>query len=266
LPNPIARRRAWIAFGTILAVGLAALLAVGRLRQPPEYHDFADRRPWLGIPNAADVLSNVPLFAVAVAAAIALRRASPSGASRPGFLAFAIGLALTSVGSVVYHLDPRDSTLVWDRLPLAPTMAAVAGLLIVERLAPRRPTTLILGLIVANVAAVLLWAWTLRSGDGGDVRAYHFARTGPVLCAVVATFAFPEPRASRPAVFATFLGFAIASAFEVADRVVFDAAGGLAGGHTLKHLFAAVASACFVRWFRLAAPVDRPASPRARAR
>jgi len=32
--------------------------------QPASYHAFADERPWLGIPNAADVLSNLAFVAV----------------------------------------------------------------------------------------------------------------------------------------------------------------------------------------------------------
>ena len=57
--------------GAIIAlVTLAVLLpAVG---QDPKYHLFADQRTWLGVPRAADVLSNLAFLAVGLFGAITL--------------------------------------------------------------------------------------------------------------------------------------------------------------------------------------------------
>jgi hypothetical protein len=46
-----------------LIVGAAALLTP-RFDLPPSYHDFADKRVWLGFPHFGDVASNL-LFAIA---------------------------------------------------------------------------------------------------------------------------------------------------------------------------------------------------------
>ena len=47
----------------LLAVGAAAatgvVFAFPPIRQDPAYHQVADRRPMLGVPNALDVLSNL---------------------------------------------------------------------------------------------------------------------------------------------------------------------------------------------------------------
>ena len=52
--------------GTALMLGVAAGMALLMFRLPPipqpaSYHQFADQRRWLGIPNFANVISNSDL-------------------------------------------------------------------------------------------------------------------------------------------------------------------------------------------------------------
>ena len=52
------RRSTWL---LIAAAALALALGLhGPITQWAGYHDFADARAWLGIPNAENVLSNLP--------------------------------------------------------------------------------------------------------------------------------------------------------------------------------------------------------------
>jgi hypothetical protein len=48
----------WVLIGFTLAVAAAAVLAP-RIPQSQSYHDFADHRALLGIPNFGDVASNL---------------------------------------------------------------------------------------------------------------------------------------------------------------------------------------------------------------
>ena len=48
-----------------LVVIVAAALAP-RVAQPLSYHNFADQRPWLAIPNCGDVVSNLGFAIVGV--------------------------------------------------------------------------------------------------------------------------------------------------------------------------------------------------------
>jgi hypothetical protein len=48
----------------VLVAGAALWLFTPALAQPENYFPFADQRSWLGIPNAADVLSNLAFVAV----------------------------------------------------------------------------------------------------------------------------------------------------------------------------------------------------------
>jgi hypothetical protein len=43
------------------------------------------------------------------------------------------GIFLTGFGSSYYHLDPNDSTLFWDRLPMTICFAAILSAVVEER-------------------------------------------------------------------------------------------------------------------------------------
>src|SRR5258708_21088435 len=65
--------------GGILMAGFAVLLLViatllPRVPQPSAYHNFADHRGWLGIPNFGDVTSNAGFAIVGIMGLVALRR------------------------------------------------------------------------------------------------------------------------------------------------------------------------------------------------
>src|SRR5512136_726729 len=108
----------WLALLALGAPWLAAAL-LPAVAQWQSYHDFADARPWLGLPHAFNVLSNLPFLVIGT---LGLRHLVRTGADRPVALPyglFFVGVLLTSFGSAWYHLDPRDATLVWDRLPIA---------------------------------------------------------------------------------------------------------------------------------------------------
>jgi hypothetical protein len=63
---------------------VGALLLFDPMAQPLAYHDFADRRPWVGIPNFADVASNVAfLVPGAYWASASASHATPPGPVTP---------------------------------------------------------------------------------------------------------------------------------------------------------------------------------------
>src|SRR5262249_49081440 len=71
----------------VLAVAtVSALWWVPPIPQSLAYHDFADRRSLLGLPNALNVLSNLPFLLVGAAGLTFILRGPPSPAGPP-FLA-----------------------------------------------------------------------------------------------------------------------------------------------------------------------------------
>src|SRR5258705_12707851 len=76
MPEPSVRGRTARLVVIVLATFVAVLAAFSlpRMPQPAAYHGLADRRAWLGIPNAADVLSNLPFVVIGVLGLAFLRR------------------------------------------------------------------------------------------------------------------------------------------------------------------------------------------------
>src|SRR4030095_16502703 len=106
--------------GRILLAAIALILLAWPLapliRQDQGYHGFADQRAWLGVPNAADVLSNLAFALVGifgVARLVSERRARFVPGTEAGLWSNAIGIIATALGSMWYHSNPTDATLVW---------------------------------------------------------------------------------------------------------------------------------------------------------
>ncbi len=61
-------KAALILIGPAVLIGIIGL-ALHPIPQPLSYHNFADQRAWLGIPNFGDVASNLPFALVGLWAA-----------------------------------------------------------------------------------------------------------------------------------------------------------------------------------------------------
>ena len=95
----------------LMFISLIALLPLPPLLQNQDYHQFADQRELFGIPNFWNVVSNLPFIAIGAAGLLRFHHNAIS-------LVLFTGIFLTGFGSSYYHLDPNDSTLFWDRLPM----------------------------------------------------------------------------------------------------------------------------------------------------
>lgn len=236
----------------------AAMLIHGPIPQLPHYHDFADHRPWLGLSNAADVLSNAGFLLVGLWGLIALwpqRRHQRLAAGWSGYLLFLTALILTAFGSAYYHLAPDDSRLVWDRLPIA---LACAGLLAAVRAESRldsdsRRWTLML--VLAAVASVAWWRYTGLHGIG-DLRPYLLLQGLPLLLIPLWQTIHRADRADRIAFGLALALYALAKLAELYDHPILDALG-IISGHTLKHLFAAAAALILVRRLQSRVTADK---------
>jgi len=233
--------------GLALSAIAIAMLAHGPIPQLAHYHEFADTRSLLGLPNAGDVLSNAGFALVAAwgFAVLAPRSRDPRLArSWPGYALFLAALALTAAGSAWYHLAPDDARLVWDRLPIALACAGLLAGVYADTHEPPRSRALPLALAIAGAASVLWWSITDARG-AGDLRPYLFLQAAPLVAIPLWQAGAGARRAERLAFAAAIALYAAAKAFELADRAVFDALG-FASGHTLKHLLATAASAAIV--------------------
>ena len=240
LKHPAAR---WAPL-VLLALVAVAMAIHGPIAQLEGYHEFADTRAILGVPNAGDVLSNAGFLLVGGWGLWALRdraRRRALGSASLGFIVFLAALMLTALGSGWYHLAPDDARLVWDRLPIALACGGLIAGYYADTHETPHAAALNVALAVAGVASVFWWSFTGRTGIG-DLRPYLLLQFAPLLLVPAWQFLAGSPRAERIAFGVVIALYAAAKAAELGDRTIFEALGFMSG-HTMKHLLATAASA-----------------------
>jgi len=263
--GPSRATRLWfMSFFTLAVVIL--VLSLPPIGQAPGYHQFADRRVWLGIANALDVISNAGFVVVGLAGLWfltgwrggmaggvgidAFRRSS----ERLPFFVFFAGVTACGVGSAYYHLEPNDERLVWDRLPMTLAFAGFISAVIAERISPQAGLRWLGPLVLAGLGSVLHWRASELAGHG-DLRPYALLQFYPILLVPLLMLLFPA-RHSHSHCLGWCLGlYALAKVLELADAPIYALAG--VSGHTLKHLAATAATAMvllMIRRWRLQEP------------
>lgn len=230
-----------------VAVAIIALL-FPPIPQPLSYHNFADQRSWLGIPNFGDVISNVPFAIVGIWGLIFLSGPRGKNFSDPRerwlYVFMFAALILTALGSGYYHLAPDNARLVWDRIPIMMVFMALLAAVIAERVSVTAGVVLFPVFEIVGIASVLTWIAGEMYGHG-DLRFYAAVQVYAVLILLL-TLLLP-PKYTRGSDFVIVVGFyALAKLLEASDRQVF-ALGHIVSGHTLKHLAAAAASYWILR-------------------
>jgi hypothetical protein len=252
------RRPAAIVRHSILLIAvLAAIVAVYARPAVPQdlaYHHFADQRSLSGIPNSLNVLSNIP-FAIAgllgVTATMRGRDRSNPWTHWP-YLALFAGVALTTLGSGYYHLQPDNARLVWDRLPMTVGFMGLLTALLAERISITVSRWLFGPLLLLGAGSVLYWYWSeLR--HAGDLRLYILVQFGSLLLIVLILLLYPARNAGAGYVVAALGAYATAKVFELGDNEIFSI-GHFVSGHTIKHLTAAGGVAFLVAMQRARMP------------
>ena len=209
-----------------LCLMVVALLAIGPIEQVQWYHDFADDRTFLGIPNTLDVLSNL---AILIPGLMGLRMLNGDEEWLIWRTVFA-GVSLTALGSVWYHLSPDDTTMIWDRLPMTVVFAGITSLAIWDRLDTGLGMRVHLPLVLIGLSSIILWVIS------GDLRPYMFVKHLPIMVVVVLLLTTTSKRYDSIHYTAVLCLFILATAFELADEAVYDLLG--FSGHTIKHILA----------------------------
>lgn len=254
LLHSLTRRERGLAFflGLLLLIGIvgpvlpAAEVAIALV--------FADTRSWHGLPNAMDVLSNLPFLLMGCWGLYWLNRIdrahhealsgfplAPPASDPPdntldcAWLFFA-GLIATAAGSAFYHLAPDAPRLAADRAGMAVAFAGLIGMAVCERVSQRAgwPAAwfvLTTGLLSAEIAQ-----------ETGNVLPWALVQFGGM--ALVLTLALSRPISGAVGLRLGWViaAYVLAKALELADQPIYEATQGVISGHTLKHLCAAMAA------------------------
>src|SRR5262245_15103442 len=230
----------------LMVVSLAGVMLLPPIPQDQSYHQFADQRGWLGVPNFWNVASNLPLIAVGAVGLWQFR-------DDPAIVVLFLGVFLTGFGSAYYPWNPNDVTLFWDRLPITLAFMAILAIAIKERVDAQTGAILLWPLVAVGVLSLLLWRWT------DDLRLYVWVQFFPCLALPLLFLLFPPKYTGTSYwIFAAVL-YALAKLLEFHDRTV-HSAGSILSGHTLKHLAVAAARYALLRYFqtrKMVAPAER---------
>jgi hypothetical protein len=228
---------------SVLALSLAVLASLPPIPQNLGYHDFADGRRFWIFPNACNVFSNAFFILAGIAGLIRLRTSTHIILWR----FFYCSIILVGIGSAYYHSAPTNSSLVFDRIPMAMGFASLVSIVVAERINGTAGRFLLVPLVLAGIGSVVYWYETELLGSG-DLRPYIAVQFLPILLIPILIALFPDRKSAldKP-LLVLLIGYCIAKLCELEDRTIYVATDHLLSGHTLKHITAALAILLFSR-------------------
>lgn len=230
-------------------LGFSLFILVHPIQQDAAYHlfvgDDCHHNQWC----RANVLSNLG-FLLAGIYGITL---SLKNKTKVGFLWWvSVGLLLTSIGSSYYHMYPTNATLFWDRLP----MTIVFSGFFAAAWQYYNSSSVIRSVLYFLIGVGSVFYWKISTWLGvEDLRMYVMVQFVPILWILGwVFFDTKSDKIQKCYVVLLVLFYMLAKLFEKWDVLIWDITQHLVSGHTLKHLFAAIASVIMLRlinWWSL---------------
>jgi hypothetical protein len=234
---------AWL--GALLLLSVVIMACIPPLQQSQAYHNFADQRGLFGIPNFLNVLSNLPFLLAGIAGVLVCLHRNSLIAPR-SWLGFFGAFALVGLGSAWYHWAPADATLVLDRLPMALAFMSLFSATLNDSLLPDSERWLLPLLLMLGALGVGYWYYS------GDLRLYGWVQFAPLLFIAFLTRFHGLHSIRRSYLYAAFIAYVLAKAFEALDGELYALTRQQLSGHSLKHLAAAASGYLLYRMLRTA--------------
>ncbi|UTV29767.1 ceramidase domain-containing protein [Photobacterium atrarenae] len=250
--QPFSKRARLLLLGAIVVLLAALLYHFAPITQNRNFYQYVDTRTWLGIPNFANVISNLPFLFVGI---LGLARTWPAHAGiNPRHLAsgnrllystFYLGLIAAFFGSGYYHLTPGPLTLMVDRLAICISFMAFYCIVLAEYISSKLGRRLLLPLLIYSFGAVYYWYASDLAAGRGDLSAYILVQLVPIVHLPLILWLFrPTPLTRAPVTRFYYLGallaYLLAKWAESNDGMLFQLTGEALSGHSLKHLLAGI--------------------------
>ena len=179
---------------------------------PKSYHNFVDKRKFMGVNNTMNVLSN--LFFLYPAIYLLMKQNN----DKTKFLALIIfGLAITSA---YYHLKPNNHTIFMDMIFVISLNTLVLSYFVDENLG------YLMGIL--GISSVVLWNVT------NDIRPYTLLQIGILIFCCFKLYETPAKDYILPVI---GVGISV-RLVEMFDSQIYKLTNKLISGHTLKHILA----------------------------
>jgi len=232
----------------VIILFLVGLIIYGPIPQDQDYHKFIDDNNILGIENFNNVVSNIFFLFFGVWGLIQLRRNRIIESLKTYYIIFCLSVVLTAFGSSYYHYDPNNFTLVWDRLPMTISFISLFCAVIGEYINPRLGREMLFPLLVFGVISVIYWYISEQLGSS-DLRLYVIVQYLPLILIPLILFMYKPINTERWFLFWALLFYIISKIFELLDKIIFKWSDFIVSGHTIKHMFAAIASLWVMKIF-----------------
>ena len=246
---------------TLLAVTLI-VWAQGPIPQHVGYHDFADTKPWLGVPNGFNVFSNIPFFVAGVYGIQVLTPGAHSNQEafldrkhRAAYWVLFVSTCFVALGSSYYHVWPTMETLFCDRLPMTIAFMSIVTILLTEKVNARLGPRTLVPFIAVGVFSVFWWLFTeLHPERTGDLRLYIVVQCAPVLLTPILVGFYPDQYTHTGFMHLTTGLYVAAKIAELLDHQIYRWTAEVVSGHSLKHLIAAVGPMMLARMLQVRKP------------
>ena len=245
---------------TLIALSVIPIVAVFFIEpipQDPSYHEFADTRSILGIPNFWNVASNIPFLLVGGLGFYYLRSKEQPGILPELHLAYRVffaGILLTGFGSAYYHYAPDNATLIWDRLAMTLGFAGFFTIVIGEHISLPAAKRILFPLLVVGAGSVAYWGLTEARGSG-DLRPYAIVQFLPMLLIPLILLMYRSVFNRVNFFWLVIALYVLSKLFEYFDFNVYGF-GEFISGHSLKHVVAAVAALVLLYGFYSRRPLN----------
>lgn len=243
----------------VLLAAMALALATGLLAWGPvplagSTHLYADRRGWSGLPNAFNVLVNLPLVAAAIWGLRATRASRWPAELRRAWGAFHGCVLMTGLLALAYHLHPANGSWLLATAAVCGAFVMLAAGVLAERVDLRFGRT---GVLLAFAGLVTLAAIGVALGGWSDLRPFLWIEVLPILLIPAGAVSLPGPYTRSVDWIVMLAAFALAKLADIADAEIYSALGWISG-HSLMHL----GMAAVTGWMAYCARCARADAPR----
>jgi len=228
----------------IAIIGIIIVFSMQPIAQDIKYHNFTDSYSLFSIPNFYNVISNIGFITLGLYGFLKVLSTNNKNCL---IYFLTIGIILTGLGSGYYHWNPNNITLIFDRLPMVIVFMTFFTFIISNYITSKNYKTYFSLFLSTGIISILYWSYT-ESIDTGDLRLYALVQFLPMLLIPVIILLYKNKNNNSYYIFPVLGLYILAKLCEHFDEFIYYFLKESISGHSIKHLFAAVAAYYIYKW------------------
>lgn len=233
-----------ILLASITIIGIAIVFSMNPIVQNIDYHNFIDSKTIFNIPNFNNVISNFGFILLGCFGFIKTITTN----KKSNLLYFLLGgIFLTGIGSGYYHWHPNNTTLVFDRLPMVIIFMTFFTFIISNYINSKNREIYLITFLGTGITSVLYWSYTETIGVG-DLRSYALVQFLPMLLIPLIIILYRNKNNHSYYIVPILSFYTLAKLSEHFDKFIYTFSKETISGHSIKHVFAAIAAYYIYKW------------------